>query len=104
MGTLPTMVVLSARAARGAANGLVATAVMTGVMVAARRAGLVDPPSPEAVVTGALEKADVAYTVRPPGILPPPWRQAAGRHVSNISSHLVYGSVLGTLSARAGDR
>ncbi len=129
---------------------------MTGFMLAGRGLGLVDPPSPEAVVSGALEKVDLDSTIRTPartalvavlhpfygaavgavfelvmsrrgepsairggvyglavwalgylgwlpgfGILPSPSRQGAGRHVVNVSSHLVYGCVLGVLSARS---
>lgn len=56
----------SARLGRGAAHGLVATAAMTGFMLAGRGLGLVDRPSPEAVVSGALEEVDLDTTIRTP--------------------------------------
>lgn len=34
------------------------------------------------------------------GVLPPPRRQGAGRHVENITGHLVYGAALGWLEAQ----
>lgn len=139
---------------RGAASGLGATAVMTAVLLAARRLGLVDPTAPEAVVAGALRKVDLDEELRPPGrtvlvsvahlgygaalgamfamcarrlggasvlcgsafglgvwilnylgwlpavgILPPPSRQGAGRHVENVAGHVVYGATLGAMTS-----
>ena len=52
--------------ADGAASGLFATVVMTGVLLAARRLGWVGRPAPEAVVTGMLEQVDLEDEVRPP--------------------------------------
>lgn len=133
-----------------------ATGVMTGVLLAARRVGLADPPAPEAVFTGMLEKLDLNEEVRPPlrtalvtvahlgygmalggvfatvlgrtgasstlrgcgfgmavwvldylgwlpaaGIMPPPSRQGAGRHLEACAGHLVYGGTLGALTARS---
>lgn len=78
--------------ADGAASGLVATVVMTGVLLAARRLGLVDRPAPEAVVTGMLEQVGLEEEVRPPA-----------RTGLVTAAHLGYGAALGAgFSAIAG--
>ena len=70
--------------ADGAASGLLATVVMTGVLLAARRLGLVDRPAPEAVVTGMLEEVDLDQEIRPPA-----------RTGLVTVAHLGYGAALG---------
>lgn len=78
----------AATLARGAVAGVGATLAMTVVLVVARRLGLADPPAPEAVVTGALERVDLDEEVRPPT-----------RTGLAAVGHLAYGAGLGAVFA-----
>lgn len=80
-------------AAVGAGSGVAATIVMTGVLLAARRAGLVDQPAPEVVTTGALQELCIDDDVRPPA-----------RTGLVAVGHLGYGALMGALYAAIGPR
>ena len=82
------------RALLGAGSGLGATVAMSGVMLAAQWAGLVDEQPPERVVEAGLEAAGV----------PDPDRVEPATTALAVVAHVGYGMLLGALFALAQPR